>query len=180
MLRRLSSVVRSHFPTSSPKLLGQSKPNFMWSLLWWGKQKFVCSTWPRWPPRPYMVKTLQKSLEPVDRFHRNLVMSQLLLKELNYIFICYVASGTPAHHSLFKLWAWVDLDLFYGKNKFGNLGFSIEKLNTVDFSETIEACDLKVGRCRQLLVMKVWKVKVISWPWPKGIYICKLKLVFPK
>ena len=23
---------------------------------------------------------------------------------------------------------------------------------TVDFSETIEACDLKVGRCRQLIV----------------------------
>ena len=35
----------------------------------------------------------------------------------------YVASGTPAHHSLFKRWPWSDLDLFYGKVKFGNLGF---------------------------------------------------------
>ena len=39
-----------------------------------------------------------------------------------------------------------------------------EKLKTVDFSETIKACDLKDGRCRQLIeLMKVWKVKVISW-----------------
>ena len=29
-------------------------------------------------------------------------------------------------------------------------------MKTVDFSETIEACDLKVGRCRQLIkLMKV-------------------------
>ena len=33
----------------------------------------------------------------------------------------------------------------------------------MDFSKTIEACDLKVGRCRQLIELrKVWKVKVIS------------------
>ena len=52
----------------------------------------------------------------------------------------YVALGTPAH----------------GKVKFGNLGFSIGKVKTVDFSKTIAACDLKVGRCRQLIeIMKV-------------------------
>ena len=49
-----------------------------------------------------------------------------------------------------------DLDLFYCMVKFGNLGFSIGKVKTVDFSETIEACDLKVGRYRQLIdFMKV-------------------------
>ena len=49
-------------------------------------------------------------------------------------------------------------------------------MKTVDFSE---ACDLKVGRCRQLFeLMKVWKVKVISWPWPQSIYLWNLKLVF--
>ena len=33
-------------------------------------------TWPRWPPRPYMLKTLQKSSpEPAGRFPRNLVCS---------------------------------------------------------------------------------------------------------
>ena len=30
------------------------------------------------------------------------------------------------------------------------------KVKTVDFSETVAACDLKVGRCRQLIeIMKV-------------------------
>ena len=46
---------------------------------------------------------------------------------------------------------WSDLDLFYGKVKFGNLGFSMGKVKTVDFSESIAASDLKVGRCRQLI-----------------------------
>ena len=44
-IRRPSVVrpsVRSHFQTSSPlKPLGQSKPNFMWSLLGKGEPKFV-------------------------------------------------------------------------------------------------------------------------------------------
>ena len=50
---------------------------------------------------------------------------------------------------------WSDLDLFYGKVKFDNLGFSMKKVKTVYFSECIVASDLKVGRCRQLIeVMK--------------------------
>ena len=36
-----------------------------------------------------------------------------------------------------------------GKVKFGNYAFLLEKVTTVDFSETIAACDMKVGRCRQ-------------------------------
>ena len=47
--------------------------------------------------------------------------------------------------------SWSDLDLCYGKAQFGNLGFSIGKKKTVDFSETIAASDLKSGRCRQLI-----------------------------
>ena len=39
----------------------------------------------------------------------------------------YVASGTAAHHSLFKWRSSSDLDLFYGQVKIGNLGFSIGK-----------------------------------------------------
>ena len=36
--------------------------------------------------------------------------------------------------------------------KFGNLGFSIGKgENSVFFFKNIPACDLKVGRCRQLI-----------------------------
>ena len=35
-------------------------------------------------------------------------------------------------------------------------GFLGEKVKTVDFSETIAACDLKVDRCRQIIdIMKV-------------------------
>ena len=37
-----------------------------------------------------------------------------------------------------------DLDLFYGKVKFGNFGFSEKKVKKLDFSETIAAFDLKL------------------------------------
>ena len=38
------------------------------------------------------------------------------------------------------------------QGKIGKLRlFYRKKVKTVDFSETIEACDLKVGRCRQLI-----------------------------
>ena len=60
-LRRPSSV-RQHFQTSSPlKPLGQLNSNFICRLLRIGERKFVqmiLVTWPRWPPCPYMVKTL--------------------------------------------------------------------------------------------------------------------------
>ena len=39
----------------------------------------------------------------------------------------YVASGTLSDYSLFKQWPWSELDLFYGKIKFCNLGFSLGK-----------------------------------------------------
>ena len=62
------SVVRQHFQTSSPlKLLGQLNSYFIWRLLRMGERKFVqmvLVTWPRWPPCPYMVKTLKKSSSP--------------------------------------------------------------------------------------------------------------------
>ena len=113
-----------------------------------------------------MVKTLQKSSpEPAGRFPRN----------------WFVASGTPAHHSLFKWWPWSDLGLFYGKVKFGNLGFSMGKSENSGFSETIAASDLKVSRSSHLNKyegMWVLKVKVISWPWPKVVYIQKFKPEF--
>ena len=49
-----------------------------------------------------------------------------------------------------------DLDLFYGKVKFGNLCILWEKMQTVDFSETIEASNLKISRSSHLIeCMKV-------------------------
>ena len=79
-VRRPSVVVRNAQRSSSPKPLVRSKPNFMWSLLGLGERYFVRGiwvTWPRWPPCPYMVKTLQKSSspEPAGRFSQNLVCS---------------------------------------------------------------------------------------------------------
>ena len=54
--------VRQHFQTSSPlKPLSQLNSNFIWRLLRVGEWKFVqmvLVVWPRWPPCPYMVKTL--------------------------------------------------------------------------------------------------------------------------
>ena len=106
----------------SQKLLGHSKVNFEWKLSGTRKWKFVnmiLVTWPRWPPCPYMVKTLKNLLfqnRPAD-FHET----------------WYVASGTPAHHILYKWWPWSDLDLFYGKVKFDNLGFSIGKSENSGF-----------------------------------------------
>ena len=44
-----------------------------------------------------------------------------------------------------------DLDIFYSKVKFGNLGFSMGKSKKVDFSETIAACDLKLVDADNLL-----------------------------
>ena len=73
-------VVHNAQRSSSPKPLGRSRPNFMWSLLGLGERYFVGGIWvtcPRWPLRPYMVKTLQKSSspEPAGRLSRNLVCS---------------------------------------------------------------------------------------------------------
>ena len=45
----------------------------------------------------------------------------------------YVASWTPAHHSLLKWWPWSDRDLFYDKVKCGNLAFSIGKSENSGF-----------------------------------------------
>ena len=44
-----------------------------------------------------------------------------------------------------------DLDLFYSVVKFDDLGFSIGKMITVDFSETIAYSDLKGSRSRHLI-----------------------------
>ena len=50
----------------------------------------------------------------------------------------------------------VTLTYFTATSNLETKAFLWEKVKTVDFSETIEACDLKVGRCRQLIdYMKV-------------------------
>ena len=50
----------------------------------------------------------------------------------------------------------VTLTYFTARSNLVTYAFLLEKLKTVDFSETVAACDLKVGRCIRLIeLMKV-------------------------
>ena len=63
----------------------------------------------------------------------------------------HAALGTRVLSSLFKWWPWDDLDLFYGKVKFGPLCFCMgKKVKQWIFSEIVVVYDIKVGRCSQL------------------------------
>ena len=68
-----------HFQRYPPKLLGQSKPNFIWNLSGIGERKFVRRvwvTWSGWPPHPYMIETLwTSSPEPKGQWPCGLVCS---------------------------------------------------------------------------------------------------------
>ena len=118
-LRRLSSVVVRRRPhslnTFSSEAAGPVKVKFHMELLWEGgtKVQTVLVTWPRWPPCPYMIKTLKDLLlenPKADDFET-----------------WYAASSARVLPSLFKWWPCVDLDLFYGKVKFGPLCFCMGK-----------------------------------------------------
>ena len=64
----------------------------------WEFVQTVQITWPRWPPCPLMVKTL-----------RNLLLRNQKADDNGS---WYAASGARVLPSLFKLWPWVDQDLF--------------------------------------------------------------------
>ena len=137
-LRCPSVVVVHHRRTLSSTLfkplllrnrLASSKSNFICSLHWMGKRKFVQTvqaTWPRWPLSPYMVKTLKKSADDLESW--------------------YAALCARVLPSSFKWLSWVDLDLFCSKVKFGPLCFCMGKGKTMDFSETVVVYDIKVRR----------------------------------
>ena len=82
-----------------------------------------------------MVKTFQKSSspEPAGRFPRNLVCT------IQPIIVC---SNDDTG---------VTLTYFTARSNLVTYVFQWEKVKRVDFSETITAIDLKVGRCRQLI-----------------------------
>ena len=84
-----------------------------------------------------MVKTLKKSSpEPAGYFHET----------------WYVASGTPASVIVCSNDdPGVTLTYFTARSNLVTYAFLWEKVKTVDFSETIAASDLNVGRCRQLI-----------------------------
>ena len=125
-------------------------------------------TWPRWPPCPYMVK-------------KNLKNLLLQMRKSYVLIIWHAALGTQALQSLYKWWPWVALNLFYGKVKFGFLGFSIGKSENSGYfrnycslwSESWEMQTTNwINECKW-----AFKVKVISGLWPK-VHWWFLKPVF--
>ena len=58
----------------------------------------------------------------------------------------YVALSVQVLPRLFKLLPWVDLDTFYTKVKFGDIGFCLGKVKIIFFFlETVAALGLKVA-----------------------------------
>ena len=58
----------------------------------------------------------------------------------------YAALSMQVLPRLFKLLPWVDLDMFYAKVKFGDIGFCMGKSeNYIFFLETVAALGLKVA-----------------------------------
>ena len=114
----------------SKKLVGYFEPNFVCKLSW-KSMKMMLVTWSRWPPSAgHMIKMAPKPIH--GKFLRNCWT--------NFHETWYVAFWTPAYPSFFKWWPWVDLDLFYGKVKFGNISFYIEKCHSDGFFENFAPC----------------------------------------
>ena len=81
---------------------------------------------------------------------------------------------------LFKLWPWVDLDLFYAKVKFGHISLCMGKSENYLFFGTYcsfwsQSC-LKHSAKWVYEVEWVSKVKVILWSWSKVTQISKLNV----
>ena len=121
-----------------------------------GERKFaqmVLVTWPRWPPCPYMVKTLKKysSLEPKGCWYASL--GAWVLPS----FAQMMTLGWP-WPVLWQIWSHM---LLYGK-----------KGKTLDFSETIGVYDLKLAiedwsDKKFLLTSKLCPLGAV-WPLPWG------------
>ena len=102
-----------------------------------------------------MVKNIQKSSssEPKGQWPCGLVFS----------------TGPWAHHSLFKWWPYVDLDLFYSKVKFGVLCFYMTK--TVGKSFNGRNLQQMTRVTKGLCLYKNSDPKGLSAPAP-GLYTC--------
>ena len=111
----------------------------MWSLCWMGKWNFVhriLVTWSRWPPCLYMVKTFESHLL------RNGTADDLET--------WYAPLGTWALPSLYKWWPLVDLDLFYGKVKFGHKLLYGKKAELWIYVKLLQPMTFKVDICSHL------------------------------
>ena len=106
---------------------------FLWKISDTRKSKsdaMMLVTWPSWPPRPYMVKTLQNLL--------------LRNRRADFHETWYVALGTPANQTLFKRWPSSDLDLFNGNVKFGNRLFYGKKWKQLIFQKLLQPVTWKL------------------------------------
>ena len=91
-------------------MLSQFHSNFIWSLLRVGERKIaklVAVRWPRWLPRPYMVKTFKNLL-----LQNRVCLGAEPLQE---------SSGTGGLPKLLKKLSYFDVLPFYGKVKFASL-----------------------------------------------------------
>ena len=103
-IRRLSSVVVRPFKfvnVFSSETAWPIKAKFYVEPPWEGGTK-VCIIGPG-----HMTKM---AATPI--FGKNLKNLLLQNRQADFQETWYVASGTPAHHSLYKWWPWSDLDLF--------------------------------------------------------------------
>ena len=101
---------------------------------WGGGRKFVqmvLVTWPRWPPWPYMVKTKKNFFSGTNRpVTLNLDMHHRVLE---YYQVCLNDD------------LGLTLTYFMARSNLVPYAFVWEKGKTVDFSETIVVCDLKLA-----------------------------------
>ena len=115
----------------------------------WMVIQMVQDTWPIWLPCPYMVIAFKIFFSGTKRPMTLKVDMQPRINEY-YKFVQMMTLGRPCP--------------IYGHVKFDPLCFCMGKKDkTMNFSETIVVCDIKVGRCSQLNeYMNLYKyVKVI-------------------
>ena len=131
-------VVCQHFQTSSQKKkpLGRLKLNFIWSLHGMREWKFVQTvqvTWPRWPPCPYMVKTLKTLL--------------LQNRKVDDLETWYATSSAQVLPSCSNDDPWLTFTYFTARSNLVPYAFVWEKGKTMDLSEIIFVYDVYVGIC---------------------------------
>ena len=148
----------------SQKQLDHLAPTLIWKLKreWeWKIIQMSWVTWPTWPPCPYMVKNL-----------KSLLLQKQYADDLEN---WYVALSMQVLPRLFKIWPWVDLDLFYVKVKFGH-GKKWKLFFFGNYCSLGSQSYLKHSAKWVNKVEWVSKVKIILWPWSKVPQISKLNV----
>ena len=112
----------------SQKPLGQSKPNFICKLSGTKKWKFIDTmvvTLPRWPPCPYIVKTLQKTFFSGTG---GLISTKLGMSH-RWLMPIIVCSNDDSR---------LTLTYFTARSNLVTKAYQYENVKTVDFSELLQ------------------------------------------